>query len=287
MKKITFMVCPHDTAKNPDRWFMFAQFLTKNINSSVKFEQSLDFVDFHKEITSGGLIYSNPQDSLKLIKNHGYIPIARPINLFDEIVFITSHKIKKPTLQDFSENTVVSVTDMMVTQVGINYLQKEKIIPSEVLSKPSWMAVIKSMTRNEYNFALVYKDFYDGLTNLSKSGVQKVGETQEEIIHHNFLIAPELQAMTEAIQSCLLTMQKNNSQGEKILNSLGMEKLVAVNKTDILHPWNSTKNTIKVIAKKLAKAPTLDPYNQPINNSEELRTVKIKSLDENTSYRIK
>ena len=93
--------------------------------------------------------------------------------------------------------------------------------------------------------------------------------------------------MTEAIQSCLLTMQKNNSQGEKILNSLGMEKLVAVNKTDILHPWNSTKNTIKVIAKKLAKAPTLDPYNQPINNSEELRTVKIKSLDENTSYRIK
>ena len=256
MNKITFMVCPHDTAKNPDRWFMFAQFLTQRIQNSIKFEQSLDFTDFHEKLTSGGLIYANPQDSLALIKTHGYIPIARPVNLFDEIIFLTSNRIENPTLHDFADSTVISVTSMMVTQVGLKYLERKNIKPLEVLSRPSWMSVVKHIFRSENDFGLVYKDFYDGLTNLSKSGLQKVGETEDATIHHNFLIAPELHAMTDTITHYLLTMQEDNPQGEKILNNLGIQKLVPVSKNDILHPWGSTKNTIEVMANKVKPTPS-------------------------------
>ncbi|MCK5917529.1 MAG: PhnD/SsuA/transferrin family substrate-binding protein [Cocleimonas sp.] len=245
---------------------MFAQFLTQRIQNSIKFEQSLDFIDFHEKLNSGGLIYANPQDSLKLIKTNGYIPIARPVNLFDEIVFLTSNNIKNPTLQDFAGSTVISVTSMMVTQVGINYLERQHIKPLEVLSRSSWMTVVRHIYRGENDFGLVYKDFYDGLTNLSKRNLQKVGETQDASIHHNFLIAPELQTMTDTIKHYLLNMKDDSPQGEEILNNLGIQKLVSVSKNDILHPWDSAKHTIDVMANKLAHPPSLCHHHHPTDN---------------------
>jgi phosphonate transport system substrate-binding protein len=274
MNNITFMVCPHDTAKNPARWFMFAQFLTQRIHNSIRFEQSLDFADFHEKLNSGGLIYANPQDSLALIKTHGYLPIARPVNLFDEIVFLASNSIEAPTLQDFADNTVISVTSMMVTQVGLKYLERLNIKPLEVLSRPSWMAVVKNIFRNENDFGLVYKDFYDGLTNLSKSGLQKVGETQDATIHHNFLISPALQTMKDTIQHYLLTMRNDSPQGAKILDNLGIQKLVPVSKNDILNPWEATKNTIEVMANKLAHPPSLCHHYHTSNKSEHPAVIK-------------
>jgi len=109
MDNIKFLVCPHDTASNPDKWYHFAQYLTQEISSSVHFEQSMDFPDFHQQLKSGGLIYANPQDSLKLINEHQYTPIARSSNLFDEIVFVANKTVEAPLISDLSAADIISV----------------------------------------------------------------------------------------------------------------------------------------------------------------------------------
>jgi len=35
MDSIKFLVCPHDTASNPDKWYHFAQYLTQEISNSI------------------------------------------------------------------------------------------------------------------------------------------------------------------------------------------------------------------------------------------------------------
>jgi len=234
MTQIKLMVCPHDTAKNPESWFNFAYYLTQTLKKSFLFEKSLDFPDFHQQLTSSGIVYANPQDSVKLIKEHGYLPVARPSNLSDEIIFIANKKFDAPKVTDLTDKTVASVDSMMVTKVGIKCLLENNINPANIEPKESWMAVVKSIFRNETDYAMIYKDFYEGLNNLSKSGLQKIGETTDGTIHHNLLVSPQFADVVDIIQNCLVQMHENSEKSREVLAALNIEKLVAVSKDEIL-----------------------------------------------------
>lgn len=234
MTMIKLMVCPHDTAKNPENWYNFSQYLTQTIASSVLFEKSIDFPDFHEKLTTGGLVYANPQDSVKLINEHGYLPIARPSNLSDEIVFVSNKDITEPLLSQLANKPVTSVNSMMVTKVGLKYLHDQNIIPSQIDSKESWMAVVKSIFRSESDYAMIYKDFFEGLNKLSQSGLQKIGETTDGTIHHNLLVSPELAESADLIQQCLTQMHDTNDKSKGILASLNIHQFIVVSKEEIL-----------------------------------------------------
>ncbi len=250
MSNIKLMVCPHDTAKNPENWYNFAQYLTQTITNSVMFEKSIDFPDFHEKLTTGGLVYANPQDSVKLIKEHNYLPVARPSNLFDEIVFVANKNMVEASLTDLSNKPITTVESMMVSKVGLKYLLNQNIIPSEIHSTESWMAAIKSIFRNETSYAMIYKDFFDGLNKLSKSGLVKIGETTGGTIHHNLLTSPELADLSPHIQQCLLQMHENNKRSSEILASLNIDKFENTTKDDILNfdllNTYSLNNAVKV-----------------------------------------
>jgi phosphonate transport system substrate-binding protein len=228
------MVCPHDTASNPDKWFQLAQYLSKQLSKGVQFSQSIDFAEYHQKLTEGALIYANPQDSLKLIKEHGYIPIVRPSNIFDEIVFIAGLQNDNPSLEDINGDEVISVNSMMVTRVGIAYLFENNISPSIVYSQSSWMAVVKNIFREKYKFGMVYKDFYDGLNKLTKKGFTTLGQTSDGTVHHSILIASEFKDMVQEIQTCLVNMFENNDRGQKILHELGFDRFVAINVDNVI-----------------------------------------------------
>lgn len=234
MSIIKLMVCPHDTAKNPENWYNVAQYLTQNIASSVLFEKSIDFPDFHEKLISSGLVYANPQDSLRLIKEHGYIPLARPSNLSDEIIFVAKKSLETPKMEDLANKVITSVDSMMVTKVGLKCLLDHNISPLNIDSKPSWMAVVKSIFRGEADYAMVYKDFYEGLNNLSRSGLQKIGETSDGTIHHNILISPALAESTDLIQQCLTQMHEHSERSQNLLSALNIEKFIPVSKDEIL-----------------------------------------------------
>lgn len=231
---LKFMVCPHDTASNPDKWFQLAQYLSKHLSAGIQFSKSIDFDEYHQQLTEGALIYANPQDSLMLIKDHGYTPVARSSNLFDEIVFIASLKEIEPSMDDIQDNEVISVNSMMVTRVGMKYLLDKNIKPSGIRTQATWMAVVKGIYREEYKFGLVYKDFYEGLNTLTKKGFTTLGETEDGTIHHSVLISSEFKEMAADIQACLIEMSEENERGREILQELGIERFMAVSADDIL-----------------------------------------------------
>ncbi len=234
MDAFTFMVCPHDTANNPDKWFQLAQYLSKNLSRGVQFSQSIDFAEYHQKLSQADLIYANPQDSLKLIKEHGYIPVARPSNIHDEIVFIAGLQNDAPVMEDITDEEVISVNSMMVTRVGIKYLFDNNIRPARIRSQATWMAVVKGIFRGEYKYGLVYKDFYDGLNGLTKSGFTTLEQTSDGTIHHSILIANRYEEMAGEFQSCFVGMSNENDRSHEILQGLGFDRFLAVSNEEIL-----------------------------------------------------
>jgi len=139
MQHWTMMVCPHDTAKNPERWFVFAQYMSQNLSQnialetdaglSVRFQQSLDFAEFQASMAMADLIYANPQHVLQLAEKHGFIPVARAGNLYDEAVIVTCAECDAQ-LADMQQASVSTVTSMLVTQVALKSLARQDVAPA-------------------------------------------------------------------------------------------------------------------------------------------------------------
>lgn len=243
MQKLNLMVCPHDTAKRPERWFLFAVFLSRNCGDAIHFTPALDFKEFHAKLTQSDLIYANPQDSLRLVQEQGYIPLARPANLFDEIVLVAHPESAAQTLADIRHRSSASVVSMLPTSIALQRLHEMDALPSVVENRDSWMAVVSAVIRQEVEVGFVYRDFYNGLNDTSKHSLKVLGITEEQRVQHLFLASPNLPKQTrETIRAHLLGMTATD-KGQSILTSLGMTHLKPV-ETKMLADFASLRGII-------------------------------------------
>lgn len=237
MQHWTMMVCPHDTAKNPERWFVFAQYLSQNLTLddgegfSVRFQQSLDFAEFQSGMAAADLIYANPQHALQLAEKHGFIPVARAGNLYDEAVIVTCAECDAQ-LADLQQSKVSSVTSMLVTQVALKSLARQSVAPAEVLPAATWMAVVQSIYRGDVRFGILYKDFYAGMSALSRKQIKVLGETKERSVYHCFMLAPQHADQMTLVSHTLLNMAQD-VRGGAILAELAMQGFLAVDSTEL------------------------------------------------------
>jgi hypothetical protein len=225
MDSMILMVCPHDTAGDPLKWFQFAFYLTKYCEISTKHFKCLDFVEFHDKMADADIVYANPQDSLELMNKLNFIPLVHSVNLYDEIVFIANKEVSNDSLKGLNGEECVSCNGMMVTKVGIKKLLDQNIKPSKIYSKNNWMAVFKAVSQGEKPYGFVYKDFFDGLTELSKESVKKIGETNEKSIFHSIFINPKYQNKAEKITH-FLTQANEAEKGVLALKRINIERFI-------------------------------------------------------------
>jgi len=225
MKKLSFMVCPHDTAMNPERWFLFSQYLSKASNTSIRFSPSMDFQDFHENLANSDLVYANPQDSLRLFLEHQYQPFARSENLFDEVVLIANKEIENHSLQAINGSTVASVATLLPTCLALYWLKKSGIAPTSLFHRDSWLSVINSVKKGESPYGFVYKDLFTSLNRLSQSTVQVIDMTNEKSTFHMFMSHPKSQPLFTDIAGVLFKMHET-SIGNTILKQLGMTRII-------------------------------------------------------------
>jgi len=237
MQHWTMMVCPHDTAKNPERWFVFAQYLSQNLildegeGFSVRFQQSLDFAEFQTGMAGADLIYANPQHALQLAEKHGFIPVARAGNLYDEAVIVTCAECDAQ-LADMQQASVATVTSMLVTQVALKSLARQDVAPAELVPAATWMAVVQSIYRGDSRFGILYKDFYAGMSGLSRKQIRVLAETHEHSVHHCFMLAPHHAGLLGRVRQTLLDMVLSE-RGAPILADLGMDALLAMQPAEL------------------------------------------------------
>ncbi|BCG62635.1 MAG: phosphonate transport system substrate-binding protein [Methyloprofundus sp.] len=233
MASMTLMVCPHDTAGDPLKWFQFAFYLTKYCNASTKYYKCLDFVEFHEKMSDADIVYANPQDSLELIEKHDFMPLVHSVNLYDEIVYIANNDVKSDSINAINEQECLSCNGMMVTRVGVKGLLEQQVQPAQVYSKDNWMAVVKAVSLGEKPYGFVYKDFYDGLNSMSKNIVTKVGETNEKSIFHSIFIKRKHQDKAQHFMD-MLTQAHKDKKGVTVLQGVNIEKFIPVDSEEVL-----------------------------------------------------
>lgn len=221
MSKLTMMVCPHDTVHEPERWYRLEQYLMARLGLEIQFELSLDAADFSESVTRSQIVYTNPSDRIKHLVGLGYVSVARPRDLYDEVVFVANSEIATPSLASLHGAAIATVTSLMPTSLALSVLEREGIQPGSLVHKDSWQSVISAVWNKEAEFGFVYKDTYDSLSEHGKGLVQMFAASDEKQAYHTLEISPALADQKAAIGQVLFAMHEN-AEGQAILAALNV-----------------------------------------------------------------
>jgi ABC-type phosphate/phosphonate transport system substrate-binding protein len=232
MSKVLFMVCPHDTAKEPDRWYRLEQYLVRATGIEIQFELSLDFEDFHANLGKADIVYANPTDTLKLISGRSFTPLVRPITNFDEAVLAANTDIANPAIESLQGAELATVKGLIPTNIALHMLTEKGITPATVHHKESWQSVISSIWGGEVPFGVIYKDTYDHLSDQGKGMVNVFAISDEKKAFHSINISPALAAQQQVLTDKLLEMHTDEAGGE-VLQELALGQWVPVTQNEI------------------------------------------------------
>ena len=100
----------------PDRisgWFIFNTWLQKEIDEHIHLELYTDFASQRADIAAGkiDMIYANPSDAALLVREKGFVGVARPVALSDEAVVVVPADSPVQHVEELAPGTRVAATD--------------------------------------------------------------------------------------------------------------------------------------------------------------------------------
>ena len=230
MSSYTFMVCPHDTSNNPDKWLYFAQYLSLNSPIRVRLEMSFDFQDFHENFLNADVVYANPNDAMRFVSTTGGRALAHAAGVYDEVVMVTPAHQPAP-LAEANGAEILSVQKMMVTGIGVRALTKQNIQPAGIKNVASWLAVVNELRQGNGRFGFIYKDTFEMLSENNKATLQPIYTSAEKLLFHSLVISPKLAEAAEPLLK-VLTEMNQSADGQTVLKDLGFSHWLPVTPTE-------------------------------------------------------
>jgi hypothetical protein len=232
VNELTLEVCPHDTARNPQGWQRFTQRMAARLGLSIHFEACPDFASFRRGMAGADLVYANPADALHLIDRHGFSPLARPADTYDEAVLVCGPAGPLPQLYALHGSTVVSVKQLLPTQLALAALRERGVTPANVAHRDSWLSVVRSVWNGEAPFGILYRDAYEELSPQGREMIRVMETTDARAAFHMMLARPEIDAALATAAVGLMALS-SSPEGRSALAELSISAWLPVGDDDL------------------------------------------------------
>jgi phosphonate transport system substrate-binding protein len=239
-------VCPHDTAKNLAGWYLLNTYLQRNLGCDIHFNLQDNFIVERETVLAGGyhIVYANPYSAMEFAEKLGFIPVARPVGVFDETILVV-RKGTKP-LELASPKVSTATKGLIVHALGCMQLGKLGKDPHtcEIIVAGNHMKAAQAVIKGEADIGFVFNETWYGMNATSRESLEVIGETREGYAFHCFCISPEWADKKSRLLEILTGMQQDTNGGSRILEDLKfkgfepvpdntialLEKIVAQNK---------------------------------------------------------
>jgi phosphonate transport system substrate-binding protein len=215
-------VCPHDTAKNLAGWYLLNTYLQRNLGCDIHFNLQDNFIVERETVLAGGyhLVYANPYSAMEFSEKLGFIPVARPIGVFDETVLVI-RKGTKP-LELTSPKVATATKGLIVHALGCMVLRKQvkDINACEFIIAGNHMKAVQAVIKGEADIGFVFNETWHGMNAVSRESLSVIGESSEGYAFHCFCISPEWADKKSRLLEILTGMQQDTNGGSRILEDL-------------------------------------------------------------------
>jgi phosphonate transport system substrate-binding protein len=215
-------VCPHDTAKNLAGWYLLNTYLQRKLECDIHFNLQHDFIAEREAVLAGGhhIVYANPYSVLEFAEKLDFIPVARPIGVFDETLLIAR---KGTNLADSAALKVSTATKCLIVHaLGCMELRKLGKDPSafEFILTGNHLNAANAVIKGDADVGFVFNETWNGMSASSRESLEIIAESNQRDCYHCFCVSPQWQDRKEKVRDVLVGMHNDHDGGSHILEEL-------------------------------------------------------------------
>ena len=220
-----FAVSPDVHVRDLSEWFVLNTRVQKTTGESFHATTYDDFDDLHRAIDSGAvdLIFANAADTASLVRDHGFLPVARPAGVSDEATVVVTSDSPIVSLDDLTPGLVVAQTDapdvericrilLEPADLGVDGIQ--------LMRKRNYVLVAKALMAKEAQAGFFLRAAFDDLSEITRSQLRPLISSHIYVITHSMLASPAIAHLREPILRGLTEMSTRPSD-EGLLAGLG------------------------------------------------------------------
>ena len=169
-------------------------------------------------------VYANPFDAASMVREAGYVAVARPIGKSDEMVIATGAASPAQTLEDLRPGCKIALTDNQdVKLIGLRLLEPADLTEDDVQWQwvDTYQAAARLAIKGEVDASFFLAEAFHSLSRLTMTQLRPLIESKLADISHVLLIHPRMGDGLDRLRDALLPLA-GTPDGQPVLDALGM-----------------------------------------------------------------
>lgn len=209
-------------------WHMFNTQLQRALDTTIHLQTPAGYREQQEWIDGEtiALVYANPFDAGSLMRDKGYIALAKPDLPSDQVLVVANAQSAFATLGDLPADSRVLVTaNYDIQAIGLDILQGTAITADTVQWLPTrtFPELARRLMANEAEIGLFLASSFRSLNAGTQGSLEILFETEFEDFGHVMLLHPDFADQADKLRAALLNMAQS-PVSQMTLADLGMPK---------------------------------------------------------------
>lgn len=225
---LNFLIAPDFAPERFAGWHMLNTVLQKRSGESLHLLTPASVAEQAELIAKGDVaaVYANPFDAASMIRDAGYVAVARPLGKSDEMVMATRADSPLDSIDGLKPGCKIALTDNKdVKLIGLRLLEAADLTEADVQWQlvESYQAAARMTIKGEVDIGFFLAEAYNSLSRLTKTQLKPLMESKLADITHVLLIHPRIGASLDKLRDALLGLA-GTADGQPALDELGIEQ---------------------------------------------------------------
>jgi phosphonate transport system substrate-binding protein len=234
---LIFTVSPDFNTKYLPGWFVVNTLLQRMTGEAIHLETFDDFDDLHQatRLDQIDLIYANPFDAARLVRDHGFVALARPYGRPDEAVIAALAASPIDSIESLRPGTRIASTDNPdVHMMGMIMIEPADLDAGNVTieQRPTFVLVAKSLLDGTADIGFFLAETFDEMSETIRKQLKVLVRSQIYVISHVFLAHPRVASKVAAIGGALLALA-SDPRGRMALDDVGIDHFEPVEQEEV------------------------------------------------------
>lgn len=225
---INLLVAPDFSPEHYSGWHLLNTVLQRRTGLAMRLWMPASSSEQAQLIAEGkaDLVYANPFDASALIRDAGYLAVARPRDSSNEIVMATGAESPLDQVENLPAGLRVALTDNRdVKLISLRLLEIADLGSEDIVWQvvESHQAAARQVIRGEADACFLLASLYHSLSRLTLAQLKPLVESRLGDVTHVLLASPALGDSVEALQSAITELSAS-PDGQRVLDELGIPK---------------------------------------------------------------
>lgn len=200
-------------------WFVFNTRIQRFTGQGFHATSYSDFSDLHEAYASGkvDLVFANAADTATLVRDHNFIPVAAPKDVFTEMSIVVATDSPLHDLADITAPLKVAATDAPdVERIGRILLEPTDLTPQDIQIsvKPNPVLVAKALINGQAEAGFFPQEAFEELSSVVARQLRVLIASHIYVVRHSLLASPALAPHVDSLWQGLESMDSNPDDRE-------------------------------------------------------------------------